>query len=529
MANFIVTDGLNYFTSFVDGQGTPATSYFSLSIHLDKNFETLRDTVNTLVAEIRSLSGSNTLIPIDLLLPDDPTITTPTTNGRIGVNSVRITVNGGDAKFWDVSAGAVMINGARFGVLAHTKDALATLGTNPQDPVFINIDTNGVTNINVGPGAGIRDIAEADWNGATFNSITELLDTYFDGDEWWEMKQEPANTPFTSGSYEVVHTRLNNFSKAFGGFRLNEDSEVIGPMVLGGGTVALPAFVLGDGANPPVIDATSGLLRVGADILGISASGTLVARFGALGLRLVNGTINDPSLQIGTNDESTGWYRNATNEWSFSANTARVFGLSGAGLKTIAGTAGAPSYSSFVANRDDGGLFFPADGEVAISANTIEAIRFKGGIVDLPANPRVRGIMSGSQNYADSATAVEVQFDGADEYDVGDWHTPGADTAGEEFTCPAGAGGTYTITVNYDWAESITNPRQIFNGITLNDVEKARERKLTEVGEFHGGSMSCTLAIAAAQVVRVTAKQEDGVGSLTLDLTVCDISITKEA
>jgi hypothetical protein len=549
MATEIVV-GNNYFTNFTGGQGIPdVADYFDYSPNLDVTLITLKDTINSVIAELRGIAGPNALFGQDVMFGDDLAIITPLLDlrtGRIGISPVTVTINGGDASQLDVSAGAMALVGVRVDVTSQTKSG-AGLGGGSLT-AFVAMDVNGITSITATPATQLFDIYEAEWNGSIFTSVSDQLETFLDGDEWYEMRTEPVATLFNPDHdpldpfnpivhrYRAAHTRLDNIVRFLSGFTTNTDGDASTAQIIAGGSAAAPRIGLGDGTvsaaagfvGEPDIDANAGLYRSAASTLSYSTGSTERVRLDAEGIGAVPaGSATAPSIALLASVD-LGFYRHASNEIGFTCNGVAALSLRQTNLRAaIAGSAAQPFYTCDVANRDDGGMYFPADGEMALGTSGVEALRIDAqGNTNLPTQSRVKGVKTTSQTMLDG-TATDIQFTEADVDEVGAWHTPGADTAGEEFTVPTGADGGYWISMNFEWAASATNGRDFMQEITVQNVAIATSQRETVTDEIYEDTITGYVVLAATEVVRARVTQTDNVGTLSLDIESATLSIVK--
>jgi hypothetical protein len=531
MANTITTGAGVYLTDFTGGQGiAPVTDYAAYATDLDVNFVTLKATVNALVGEVKAIAGPNALLGQDVMLTDDLTILSPAVvSGRIGINPVTVTINGGLPANLDISAGPMLLLQTRVDIVSQLAPG-AGLGGSPVDPVYVGMDINGFVSVSNLPQVQVLDIATAVWNGTIFTSVTDALETFLDGDEWYQMRTEPADTPFVAGQYRGPHSRLDNIVKALGGFSLSTDGDAIGAQIIGGGSAANPRIGLATGADPPVIDANAGLYRSGASQLSFSTSSTERVRFSAEGIGAVpDGSPTAPSIAL-LGSVDLGFYLHAANEIGFTCNGNAAMMLRQTNLRAaIAGSAAQPFYTCDLANRDDSGMYFPAADSLAFATAGVEAVLIDPqGNLNLPTQSRVKGTKTTSQTMLDG-TATNVRFTEADVDEVGAWHTPGDNTAGEEFTVPAGADGTYLLTMNFEWAGPATNGRDHFQEITVENVAVAKSQRETVTGEVYEDTVTGYAVLAAGEVVRARVTQTDNVGSLSLGIESASIAIVKVA
>ena len=152
------------------------------------------------------------------------------------------------------------------------------------------------------------------------------------------------------------------------------------------------------------------------------------------------------------------------------------------------------------------------------------------GQLDLPLNFRVQGRRTAALTIADGGALTDVDFTAADVFDIGTWHDPGGGSP-EDFTVPTDGAGTYLITAAIQWAEAITNIRDITVEIQLEDtlVPGGFSSARLEIGEDHASTVHVVAVLAAAEVVKVQVSQDDTVGALGLDVIDATLSIVKVA
>ena len=161
-----------------------------------------------------------------------------------------------------------------------------------------------------------------------------------------------------------------------------------------------------------------------------------------------------------------------------------------------------------------------------VAAFEIDAV----GQLDLPLNFRVKGRRTAALTIADGGGLTDVDFTAADVFDIGTWHDPGGGSP-EDFTVPTDGAGTYLITAAIQWAEAITNVRDITVEIQLEDtlIPGGFSSARLELGEDHASTVHVVAVLAAAEVVKVQVSQDDTVGALGLDVIDATLSIVKVA
>jgi hypothetical protein len=276
---------------FANGQGIGATNYFNYATDLDANFTALEETVNTLVAEVRGVQGPNQVLPLDILQLDD--VSGPGVTGQILVGSrsylpivvsiSQLTIGFGTAIILNARAnnsGTVPLS-PRLGTLE-----TATWWT------YIALDANGAPTINTAPGAGEFDIWRVEVNAGGTEFITpgniEKVGTWqfgIDGDDWVSLSDSTGigGDTFPAVQLDSPADRFNRLERLVSGFTtdLQTPAATIGPLVIPGGTEALPGLVLGDGTGTNDLD--SGFRRIGADRIGYSAAGVAALEIDAAG------------------------------------------------------------------------------------------------------------------------------------------------------------------------------------------------------------------------------------------------------
>ena len=152
------------------------------------------------------------------------------------------------------------------------------------------------------------------------------------------------------------------------------------------------------------------------------------------------------------------------------------------------------------------------------------------GQLDLITNFRVKGRRTASQTIGDGGVLEDVDFTAADDFDIGTWHDPGGG-APEDFTVPTDGGGTYLITAAIEWAEAITNIRDIRVEVQVGGtlIPGAQSSARLELGEDHASTIAVAVVLAAGNVVTVQVSQDDTVAALGLDVIDATLSIVKVA
>jgi hypothetical protein len=170
-------------------------------------------------------------------------------------------------------------------------------------------------------------------------------------------------------------------------FAAGSDLTVAGELFLSDGTSAAPSLAFTNDAN-------TGLYRIGADTLGVTANGAEVGRFGTTGLTLAaamdltvpgeilasNGAAATPSVTF-TSDPNTGLYSAAADQIGVACNGANVATIAATGLTLAAGVDltvaaeilaanGAAATPSITFTSDPNtGLYNAAADQIGISCN----------------------------------------------------------------------------------------------------------------------------------------------------------------
>ena len=436
MANKLIA-GTNYFISFSDGEGLGASSFFNYSPNIDINFAAIADSVNSLVDEVRGVQGPNQTLILDAMVLDDPTGVGATTSVLVGTDSYAASFV--STTRVDVTAGVAVVASNKLASSSGTVMLAPRLGTNDGGTWwdYIALDANGEITINTAQASQALDVwrVEVNAGGTAFVDNFEKMGTWqyaIDGDAWVEMSDATGlgGTTFPQVLSDEPKVRINQMARLLSGFTtdLQPTPATIGPLVIPGGTEALPGLVLGDGSGTNDLD--SGFRRIAADRLGYSAAGTLALEVDA------------------------------------------------------------------------------------------------AGQLDLITNFRVKGRRTAAQTIADGGALTSVVFSAADDFDIGAWHA-----ADENFTVPTDGGGVYVITAAIEWAEAITNIRDITVEIQLGGtlITGGKSSARLEIGEDHASTVTVVSVLAAANVVRVQVSQDDIVGALGLDVIDATLSIVKVA
>lgn len=282
--------GANYLESFTDGQGGGAGNYANYAPDLDINFTSIRVSVNQLVQEVRGLQGPNQVLPLDILLLDDPSGIGITNDVLIGVESYLaefISTTQVDVSFGTALVGTTRVqaaSGVSLSPVVGTDDS----GT---DYAYIALDVNGAVSINTAPGSQQLDIWRVEVNGAgtAFVDNIQKVGSWqyaIDGDAWVEMSDASSlgGSSFPNLLVAEPKIRINRIERLLSGYTtdLQGTPATIGPIFVPGGSAATPGLALSDGAG--VFDPNTGVgLGLGADRWGWATAGTKRGEFDAEG------------------------------------------------------------------------------------------------------------------------------------------------------------------------------------------------------------------------------------------------------
>jgi hypothetical protein len=203
-------------------------------------------------------------------------------------------------------------------------------------------------------------------------------------------------------------------------------------------------------------------------------------------------------------------------------------------VRLLPGTAATPGtiLGDGAATSDTGtGIHRPGADRFGISTAGVARLELDAtGNLDLPTNSRVKGRRTASQTIGGGGSLEDVVFTATDVFDVGAWHDPGGGSP-EDFTVPTGGDGTYLITAAIEWAEAITNIRDVVAEIQLGDtlIPGGKASARLELGEDHASTITVVAVLAAANVITVQVSQDDTVGALGLDVIDATLTIVKVA
>jgi len=203
-------------------------------------------------------------------------------------------------------------------------------------------------------------------------------------------------------------------------------------------------------------------------------------------------------------------------------------------LRLLPGTAALPGtiLGDGASTLDTGtGIHRPGANRFGISTAGVARFELDAqGNLDLPTQSRVKGRRTATQSIADGGALATITFTAADVFDVGAWHDPGGGSPGN-FTCPAGGDGTYLIVLDVRWAQAVTNVRDLVVEVQLNSVliPGGRATMRTTVSGTPSQQVQAIAVLAASDVVRAQASQNDITGALALNIADASLSIVKLA
>lgn len=472
-----------YLVDFAGGQaGFRTPPYVEYATDHGTNYVTLRNTINQLVDEVAAIQGPNAALGVDILVFNDPARGSDALSGVVGHHSYFPTIttvtNPNDAVA--IAEGAVLVNGV---VARHTGATKA--GSGLSGTRWIAVDNNGAVFLETAAGQRALDLYTVNWNGSAFTgSFTRLIETFFDGDDYEDCRKrtQVGTSPisFAAQTYDQMFHRFQALERMLAGFDTDAHGNALGQ----------PALRLGSQGTPGLAfngDPNTGLFSGGGDTVNVTTGGT-------------------SRLQVTT--------------------AALVLAVV---VSAIAGTAGAPAYS-FTGDLNTG-MFQETGDTLGLSTAGNQAVRIDPtGNVDLILNSRVKGVRSTAQSIADN-TPTLIDFNAADAFDVGAWHDHASGTLSvrQEFTCPAGGDGLYSLKLFTEWAA----PTQVTDftvEITVNGTPLAEKIQLRLPAS---GDAAFTLttdhSLVATDVVRARVTQNDTVGAAALDLQAASLSIVKVA
>lgn len=439
MATKIPIGTAAYLTSFVDGQGTSAASYYTYAEDHDINYLLLRQTINQMIDEISAVSGPNAIAALDLVLWDDdvnPIAGGEQNYGVVGAASYEVSIEGGSATL-KCRKGQAFVSGQRASLVSD-QTGIAYVGG--ATTCYVAIDANGAVFISNVADDKSLDIASVAWNGSIFTgSVTHLADVFFDGDSWAEVRDRavtPNSPTFGAYTFRRGAERIRALELFLAGQDTGAEGEPIaGPLVFLPGSVGAPSLVFGDGGS--TIDTSSGWYRPSAERWAFSSGGVLQQTFGPSGIisaylgtatdpafrssaaglyfpasdeaaigaagelamrwksdtdrpqaLIADGLVGFPSLAL-DQDEDSGWYSPAAAEWALSLGGVKRFHFAADYFRVPDGVVGTPSIA--FESDPDTGFFLDAVGEIAVALGGVHRFHFAlnqmhgpDGIVSLP-------------------------------------------------------------------------------------------------------------------------------------------------
>jgi hypothetical protein len=373
---------------FTGGQGAGAAVYITYAQDLDQNFTDLQSTVNQLVAEVTAVSGPNALIGLDIVTisssppalsaevaPGPSTGPFTGTDGIMGADALRPSINGGDASLIDLTAGSVIVLGQRLVVGAQQVTSSGGSGDR-----YINISTSGTYGVATTAAQSDLDLWLVSWDGADFTSIDERLAPIFlDGDAHELSLSRPDTTAFPSPQtpnekpLDSLAKRFADIERLLSGLATDTDGDTIGPLVIPGGSAATPGLIVSDGAG--VDDPNTGIYSALADALQFSVGGVEAFRiregeFTATQTQLLvndNADGTEPGYSF-ISDPDTGMYLAATADLAFTVGGVQKFRIVSGGFRAnLLGSAVGVVYGR--AGNNGTGLYFVSNDEAALAGN----------------------------------------------------------------------------------------------------------------------------------------------------------------
>jgi hypothetical protein len=558
MANTIAV-GLNYFNRFATGQGVVASPfYYTYAIDLDVTLTTILNTLNIHTAEINNVQGPGSTLTLDILQMDDLTYrAVPLDDGLIGIGSYFPTIRSGTPNRIDVSIGSALAAGLKVSSAAAAVLTATDQGGSETDVRFLSITSQGNALLSHLPAQGIFDAWHFDFAtpSEVLSNPTRLAHVLQDGDDWEQMRRRRGTAPFfegidslefhdNGGSPDTITRTVGDFTSdgfvdgmSFNvdGSALNDDTYAI--------TAAVTATTITVATGSFTAEGPSREIRLSAghflfndfdqvherieqleDILAGLSPSSLLMLFPA-------GTAALPSIAA-VGDPNTGIYWPAADEVALTAGGVHVVRAHGGSaepeqLRAVDGTLVNPAYS--FQTDPTSGLRSPGVDQLALVVNEIDAIEIDAlGNVDLPTNSRVKGVVTSLNQSFSDGSAIDVRFNAADAFDVGGWHTPGDDTAGEEFLVPTDGDGLYAIVVSFAWAAPVTDVRQMLLEITLDTVQIQKVQREIPISEVWADTFVVYEDLDAAEKVRARFTQNSA-SAAALILSSASISIVKVA
>ena len=492
MATPIVVGIATYLEDFEGGQAgvgpRTGSNYVEYMIDLDTDFQTLRTTINQIIAEVNGIQGPNAGLGVDILRFDDlERASSGEPNDAVGMNQTGfIGIHSGEIAITTVSvandsltvdAGAFLVGGTAVRSVGATKTGSGGAAT-----LYIAIDLNGAVYLELSANQRAMDLWSAAWSGTAFSGTpVRQNQVFFDGDEYEAMRARPAagTTPVALAArrYETFHSRMEAVERLLAGFTTDNLANALGVIsIQNNGTQSLPSIAVNGDVDTGLFGATG--------TLSVTAAGATKMTWAAV-------------------------------------ITAAVVILG------VAGTAGAPTYSFTAAGTK--GMYSTGTNSVGFSTNSVLRGEFDAeGNLDLPTNGRVKGIAP-AQAIADTGGMVIVDFSTADEFDVGAFHDHASGTLSvrQSFIVPTGFAGTYLITCAFDWATpGGDNNTDITVEITIGGVaQPERFKRFCPFGSDIAGEITLVKVLADADNLKVQVRNAD-LSASTDDLQLDSMAFT---
>jgi len=305
MANKLLAP--SYKTDYAGGQGGGISNYEDYPEDHDGNYALIAAAVNSLIDQTRGVLGQNTVIPLDLIKSTSPAVN----NGFIGEHSYLATLGGSpNVDEITIDAGSFYLDTT--GRVFQTAPVVLTAVGLSVGTVYVNMNTSGIPSITDSAAAEAIDLWSASWDGTDLTVLTRLESVMPDADDFQDCLSVVGNATagIPSQAHNMIANRLENIERKLRGLQ-GASSNIIsgatnlGPFAIGGTSAGAPGLILSDGAG--TYDATSGLFRPAANVLGATISGTEVWRTLAAAFHVVTGSVALPPI-AGTGDPDT-WVR----------------------------------------------------------------------------------------------------------------------------------------------------------------------------------------------------------------------------
>jgi hypothetical protein len=268
---------------FAGGQGAGAEDYVAYATDLDDNFIAIEGDINTIDAKVQSVVGTNTVLALRSAEINDPIGIGPEVGGVIGAHSYRASVNGGDAKLLDITAGTVLGAGS---VLAENVigQTLAAGTLTVLTEYYISVGINGTMNVpDLLPGQGLADIAkcttdntsnpDTEWDPATLKrtgespgDVSPTVSVLLDGDDVAHIKRREtadSGSPFPDAQYRTVEDRLIAIERLLSGL-ITDPGTITGPAPTAG-VLGPPIMSVMDAATRDALTEVDGMVLYNSD------------------------------------------------------------------------------------------------------------------------------------------------------------------------------------------------------------------------------------------------------------------------